>query len=668
MKTNSLLMQLPRYSGRSVTILAAAVALGGCVSESQTPRLIEMPLPERIRNVQMLGTVGAVVVVNGVRSNMQAVEGGFQATIAVPRNATSTIEVLYSEDFDGQALTLASYSGDVSVADQSSRLELRRSLFNYDAHDDDADSVNNLTEREQQTDPRDALDAPDMVTVNVFADRQQDLLQSNFTSFFVEATVAGLTRRLQPDGNNFTGSFRIPAVVPFDSSVEVVESSTGQSLVVARQTRTVNSVFEQLGINFDAGAYDSSSDRDADGQSDLAELIAGTDPLVAGNPVETAAQVSVQFSVPDQISNTSAVFGQLIVGGSDQSALLQRNGDSFSASVELVDGQATTVAVAILDNFANQIYPLASASRPIASASDGLSVNFNTSDWQLALDRDGDGVPNYLERERGTNPFVADTDPAVSCTVSGLPALSAAPGEEAVLSAISTYIDCSGEAFSLTSADSGFVWDTTDDTVRWTVPGDTQSQQVRVNLDVVNPEDASDIYQSAELTILVDQSGCSVNPVELTLQPERDAYIDGSQLVNSEVLRIDDAGRQALITFSLDTSLGPASEASLFVTVGDDAGEGQISVFVLNDFQWSETDNVLILPEALGSSNLVGATSPSEVWDNDLTYQIGLSAARIGTGEVTLVVRMDGDSNDVSFMSSEGASGPALQLGYAECP
>jgi hypothetical protein len=668
MMIKSLTMQHSRLGCRLLALLAATITLSGCVAESQTPQLIEMPLPERIRNIQMLGPISAVVVVNGERSPMQAVSGGFQATVAVPRNSTSAIEVLYNESFEGSQLTLASYSGDVTVGEQSSRLELRRSLFNYDAHDDDQDSVNNLVEREQETDPRSADEVPQMVTVNVLAERQQDLLQSNFTRFFVEATVAGLTRRLQPDGNNFSGSFRIPAEVPFDTSVEVVESATGQSLVVASQNRTINSVFDQFDITFNSGAYNTAGDQDADGQTDLAELIAGTDPLQAGGPVETPATLAIQFSVPEQIQNSDQVFGQLVVGGNDQSAQLQRSGDTFSASVDAVAGQSMTIVVSILDNFANQPYPLATASRPISAITDGLAVNFTAGDWQLSLDRDSDGVPNYLERERGTNPFVADSEPSVTCTVSGLPALSAAPGEVAVLSAISSYVDCAGAPFALASADTGFVWNAGDDTVRWTVPGDTQTDQVLVELNVVNPDNPGDIYQTAELTVLVDLSGCSVNPVDLTLQPIRDAYIDGSQLINNDVLRIDNTGRQALIAFSLDPALGPATVASLFVTIGDDAGDGQISVFVLNDFQWNETDSVIVLPEALNSSNLVGATSSSQVWENGQRYQIGLSAERIGTGEVTLVARMEGEVDDVSFSSSQSASGPALELGYDACP
>ncbi len=651
-----------------VALMTAVLALGACTGGEQQTQIIEMPLPERIRNVQALGPVSAVVTVNGALTNMQAVSGGFQATVNVPVDTTSTVQVQYSEAFEGTQLTLASYSGEVSVTNQSSRLELRRSLFNYDLHDDDGDSVNNLTEREQETDPRNAQDLPEMVTVNVRADRPLELLQSTFTRFFVEATVAGLTRRLQPAGNNFSGSFRVPVAVPVIASVDVVESASGASLVIARQSRTLNSLSDQLNVDFSSATYDTSADQDSDGQSDLAELIAGTDPLSAGNSGNSQGTVNVQFTVPDQIGNADQVFGQLLVNGDDQSAQLVRTGDSFAASVEASLGQAAAISVAVLDNFNNQPYPLASGSRTISAVADQQNVTFNAGELLLTLDRDGDGLPNYQEREQGTNPFVADVTSSLDCSVSQLPVLSAAPGEAAVLSAISSYIDCSGEAYALASTDTGFVWNVAGDTVRWTVPGNSTADSIDVALNVVNPDDSGDVYASVALTILVDNSGCSVTPVQLTLQPTRDAYVDGSQLLNNDLLRMDAGGRQSVIAFSLDTDLGTAAVASLSLTVGDDIGQGQISVFALNDFQWAESDGVLVLPTALNSTNLVGATSASQVWESGQRYQIGLSAERLGTGELTLVARMDGDVDDVAFFSSETSFGPELELGYAACP
>ena len=450
---------------------------------------------------------------------------------------------------------------------------------------------------------------------------------------------------------------------------------------VASQSRELPSLFDQQTITFSNTDYQL-PDRDGDRLVDLAELVAGTSIFEATNAGgesaggeneggENAGGESVtpgdfifttMFDVPAIIQNPAAVYAEFQVDG--QTVGLSRNSNTYVGESAGSAGASVVLDVSVLDNFNGVEFVVAEAQMTVAITTNQQLVEFTETDFNLQIDTDADGVPNYIERQQATNPLVANTVPgnsgeSVTCSVDEVPVQVISAGALAS-QPMGDLIDCGGAAFELAATDFQFSWNSADNIIQWVPPATAASgSQLSFMVDVRNPADTQQVYTSFQVntTIAPSNSECNVTTSTSELAVIRDLHIQGAEVFNTVELRVDNNNRRTLLAFSLPSDATLTGNAILTLTVANDQGDGTIEVAQLDFFQWSESDDELLVPQ---TAVTIGSLTAS--WLTGQQYQFNLSGLRQeNTGEVNLILTQI-NGNDVAFLARESGTASVLQV------
>ncbi len=673
-----------RIGGRA--LLVGFVALFVVACDSSVDQLdadsLSLSAPDRIRSARAvdLAAVTATATVNGVEVLLSPSSNGvFSGDVSAPPNTTVPISIQFSELVDGEPLVLATRTQQVNTGNSDEQVILRRSVYNFDAHDADGDSVSNIIEREENTDPFDATDAPALININVVVEQPAGIAIDNSGRYTVEASIGNSIRQLERSDNQFRGAFFTVDRAPVTVAAEFIEEVTGEKLSVASQSRELPSLFDQQTITFSNTEYQL-PDRDGDRLVDLAELVAGTSIFEATNAGgesaggeseggENAGGESVtpgdlifttMFDVPSIIQNPSAVYAEFQVDG--QTVGLSRASNTYMAESAVTAGASVVLDVSLLDNFNGVEFVVAQAQMTVAITTNQQSVEFTETDFNLQIDTDADGVPNYIEREQATNPLVANTDnrgESVSCSVDEVPVQVISAGTLAT-QPMGDLIDCGGAAFELAASGFQFSWNSADNILQWVPPATAaQGSQLSFTVDVRNPADAQEVYTSFQVvtTIASSNSECNVTTSTSEFALIRDLHIQGTEVFNNGQLRVDSNDRRTLLAFALPSDATLTGNATLVVTVANDQGDGTIEVAQLDFFQWAESDEELLVPPTAAA---VGSLTAS--WLSGQQYQFNLSGLRQdNSGEVNLILTQI-NGNDVAFLARESNTSSVLQV------
>ncbi len=667
---------MQKYSRASIAM--SLLLLAGCDSGQSgnqeatiTSDELTLPMPERIRSINALdpNDINGTAIVNGVPVTLQRnSDGGFSGDIQVPAQSTFPVEIEFSEQFSGQNLVLATSTQEVTTGITNQQLNFSRSSYDFASHDADGDSASNIVEREEDTDPFDATDNPLLINVAVLARRPQSLQASDFSGFFFEANVGSDTQLLSASGIDFQGDFLVADQAPVTVSVQMIETVTGQQLAVATQTRELNAITDQQTVIFENNAY-SSPDTDNDGQSDLAELIAGTDPTTPNSPPAPPPTntLTTLFSVPAEIQDAQSIFAEFRLDDQLVSDIVRME-NSYTATTNAVSGSIVELDVTLLDNFNNIPYVLATAQMTVTVGSVAQTISFADSDFQLDIDTDNDGVANNLERVAGTDPFnpplVLLPNP-VSCTIDPIPTASGLPGDSVTVENISSFIDCGADSFAINGSDISFSWNQVADSISWVIPADSIGGGIfELQIDVVNPVLLTEVYQSA--TVLADVEvevvQCTQTTRLVQIPASSDVFLQNNRVFNNDELRVNSINRTTLISFDVEQQESAPTAAGLVVTVAEDDGRGLVDVYQDDVFEWSESDTSISLPDL---TRLVGGRDG--VWEIDVPYTIALTALFVNGPVVNLFLQQGDGGNDVSFTSRETGVPPVLVLEYTGC-
>jgi len=142
----------------------AMFALSGCTEQVSTidvaadGRSELKMLPPAIINNRAIVAENLNLVVTANREPVQMVRSGdeWNGETTLPAGSDVAIEVLWSEAVGTRNLQLAVARASVENLNNNSVLSVADSDYSLDEFDEDADSINNITERRQDTDPYDA--------------------------------------------------------------------------------------------------------------------------------------------------------------------------------------------------------------------------------------------------------------------------------------------------------------------------------------------------------------------------------------------------------------------------------------------------------------------------------------------------------------------------------
>lgn len=143
---------------KHVLLFASVVLLSACQSESNAPATVKFSPPERIVKVRAidLSLVRPVVQLgNGTLITMQpGDDNSWTGSIRVQPNQSYQLMVNWIETLPQGDLTLAQYESSVDVGEDGENVIVSPELYDYSA-DFDGDSIPNINEREDGTDPFD---------------------------------------------------------------------------------------------------------------------------------------------------------------------------------------------------------------------------------------------------------------------------------------------------------------------------------------------------------------------------------------------------------------------------------------------------------------------------------------------------------------------------------
>ena len=378
--------------------------------QSVTPGL-RLSVPQRLRSIQQINPadIRATVTINGFVTELQQnVAGEFFGQIQVPAESTLPVSVEFFETFAGQRLNLASINQSVGTGAENSSITLRQQDYDFDSFDNDGDNVNNLLEREFNTDPFDNADVPDLINLEVTAIRPALAVNNGFSNYRTEVVVGTQVRSMNGADGDFSQSFTVVRQTPLQVEVRLIETQTGQQLTVGSQVQVLTDAQAQETVFFAADAYNLQFDQDDDGSLNLTELVAGTD--VFAPPTGGLVPIIITFDVPEAIADPAATFATLMLDG--QNIDLSRSQNTYMATAFAVAGSDASVSVLISDTVQGQVLTLADFDNVLQPVS---GQTFALQNFSLEHDDDSDGIQNYLELEQGSDPFSAQSVPE-QCT------------------------------------------------------------------------------------------------------------------------------------------------------------------------------------------------------------------------------------------------------------
>lgn len=206
----------------------------------------------------------------------------------------------------------------------------------------------------------------------------------------------------QADGS-YVAAVTVPANSNSNVSVVWTELFEGTRLKLAEQTVSVAVDNTDMTINLgdDYVTTGSGFDTDADGFSNLAERVEGTNPLSASERPDSAA-LQLSVALPDEAIDLAAEVN-LTATVNGEAVVLQRVTPGVATAT--VDNLAADTRVTVAVQMTSNGLTLGTAEQSATlQRGDGNTVTIVQSDFNTSFDADNDGLSNLRELLRGTNP------------------------------------------------------------------------------------------------------------------------------------------------------------------------------------------------------------------------------------------------------------------------
>lgn len=279
-----------------------ATALAACSNENSidvanNQAYSTFTMPEQLRNLRALVNPMVEVSINDVNVpvTQQTDSDTWVGETMVDLNQQHHVQILWSDELDGGSIELVRAEEWFSTpTTEPFNITFDNSQFDSSS-DLDGDGRSNLQELQNDTNPNDPNSPPeelDMVSFGIEVPKPDELVQANISdnSLFVRATLNNGPFRLGvQDGAIWAGNDEVAADMPAFLTVEwCYRLSSGRSYRLLRFARSVEIGSENRTLTSADVSYRSDYDLDADGISNIQEIVNGTQPASSG--LSTACQ------------------------------------------------------------------------------------------------------------------------------------------------------------------------------------------------------------------------------------------------------------------------------------------------------------------------------------------------------------------------------------------
>jgi len=193
------------------------------------------------------------------------------------------------------------------------------------------------------------------------------------------------------------------------------------------------------------------------------------------------------------------------------------------------------------------------------------------------------------------------------------------------------------------------------------VPPAGSGYQVRVHIRPVNTSWQQAINADSANFIVGNGAGNPpapvITPETVTLNTVHDAYLQGANRHNTNIIRVEKNKRTAYLMFDLSGITGTITKAQLKFTVASDPGSGNVNVHRGATNNW--TENNLSNGNKPATATLLGNLAAS--YKVGASKTIDLNVASISGDRLSLLLTMT-SGNDFAFASKEGGTNTAPEL------
>ena len=501
-------------------------------------------------------------------------------------------------------------------------------------------------------------------------------------------TINGVETELQPTapgqpGGQFSGQITAPAQSSFTVVVDFYEMFAGQRLNLARAERPVTTASGNIVLSVQNEDYDFDSfDFDNDNASNLLERQFDTNPLDSSQ-LPDFIEIEVFGALPLEAINAGYTNYQIEASVGAESVTADAIDGQLTHTFRVVRQDTLNVNLRLIENETGRGLVFGTQTRQVVNPPDSSMIIFDGSAYSFDADQDGDGFTDLDELISGTDLFSAPVTNQIPFTVlfevpleisdpNNAFAVLEINGSNVSLSRVENTYTATAMAEAASSIEIGAQINDTfqgESVVLATFNGRaTPSAGETLQLEGFSLQLDADNDGVANYIELA-QGSDPFNPPELQCTPVTenvfatltdDAYVQNRRLFDNNNLQVAENTRTILIRYSHDESLGSVIAANLNLTVTTDVGDGPMSVFSVEDFEWSDNDNSVILP-ALGTP--VGARDND--WVAGVEYSFDLNPDVISSDFTLFITQQDG--NDVAFGSSDTTVPPTLQLLVERC-
>ncbi len=500
------------------------------------------------------------------------------------------------------------------------------------------------------------------------------------------ALVNGIETELQRNADGqYVASIQVPARTSLTFSIQFFELYAGQRLMLASTEQLISTGTQNTTINLQRGDYEFDIfDSDNDSVSNIVERENDTSPLDSSQRPDlmTIEVLAARPPVALNAGFTDYLFE--VTAGSVTNSLAANIGD-YRNTFQIASVDPLNVTVRLIEQTTGQGLVIGSQARTLTGDQLAGPVVFLSNQYELGFDSDSDGVSNINELIAGTDLLAGQSITTIpfSITFDVPPVITNPDSVFAVmlLNGQTTNLSRTGNTYTANAqVQQGATVDidvTINDTFQNQVvalatftatvqPVAAQQLELReFSLALDSDSDGTPNY--LELAQGTDPFNavlqCTPVTEELQLALVDDAWVNNNngRLFDDEFLRVDRNQRSSLIRYQYDASQGIVTTAVLSLTVGPDAGDGVVSVSVLQNFEWSDMADRLDLPE-LG----VPVVSLNEQWNIGDEFRFNLPPSVI-TRDFTLVLTQESEGSDIAFNSSDTIAPPELSVMVERC-
>ncbi len=504
------------------------------------------------------------------------------------------------------------------------------------------------------------------------------------------ATINGVETELNRNASGqFSAQITVPALSEFTVQIDFTELYLGQQLPLARASKTVATGAGDLSFNLVSEDYDYGSfDSDGDSASNIIERKYDTDPLDSTQSPELIV-VEVFAELPSELVAANFSNYRLVARVGGEARAVDASTGQFRESITVVRQANLTVTMRLVEGVTGRGLTIGEQSQQVTDSQAGLQNGalaiFNAADWNLDFDQDNDGTSDAEELIAGTDLL---SGPAPGPDQIAYTVVFDVPAEITNTQTVFATLTIDGQSIDLIRTDDSYTGSATaqagaavvlDARVRDTYQGsavvlatfDGEATPVAngtldlqgFSIDIDTDDDGTPNY--LELAQGTDPFSAPLDctPVIDTIFATLtdDAYLQDSVITNNGRLQVDTDQRPSLIRFQFDDSQTEVIEASLNLTVGNDAGDGLLTVSAVSGFDWNDQSSAFLTVPAS-----VPAGSAENEWERGVSYRFSLDPDVI-SGDVTLIIQQEEDGNDVAFRSSATVAPPELELVVERC-